>query len=365
MKDLVDFTVTIKSGKNPVILQLTDPQIIDAGQSRYADRLSEEEKTFWASDKVEERCYRYMRETIQAVEPDLILLTGDMVYGEFDDSGARLLELIDFMECFGIWWAPVFGNHDAESQRGADWQCARLQEAKHCLFRQRSLTGNGNYTVGIVQDNVLKRVFVMLDSNGSYHTVSEESLANGHTTQMKGFGEDQIAWFQEVCRKIKAAYPKVKLSFVFHIQPYVFKDAFEKYGFRNENTKEHPINIDAVSWKIEGDFGYLGNNMKSVWDKDYVAWNCIKEMEPDSIIVGHEHSNSGSVVYEGIRFQYGQKSSEYDRYNSLLDNGDIVGGVHGIGTPLVGGTVIPLSKEDGSIENPFIYLCKDTRRTER
>ena len=29
------------------------------------------------------------------------------------------------------------------------WQAARLESAENCLFRQRKLTGNGNYTVGI------------------------------------------------------------------------------------------------------------------------------------------------------------------------------------------------------------------------
>jgi len=27
--------------------------------------------------------------------------------------------------------------------------------------------------------------------------------------------------------------------------------------------------------------------------------------------------------------------------------------------PMIGGTVIPLSKKDGSIKNPYIYLCEN------
>lgn len=75
----------------------------------------------------------------------MIIITGDLVYGEFDDKGTCLLELIKFMESFDIPWAPVFGNHDNESQKGADWQCEQLEKAGNCLFRQRTLTGNSNY----------------------------------------------------------------------------------------------------------------------------------------------------------------------------------------------------------------------------
>ena len=123
-------------------------------------------------------------------------MTGDLVYGEFDDAGTSLLALIEFMESFDIPWAPIFGNHDNESKKGADWQSARLEAAKNCLFKQRTLTGNGNYTVGIQQDGVLKRVFFMLDSNGC-GAISEESRANGHTVTSVGFGKIRLIGTQK------------------------------------------------------------------------------------------------------------------------------------------------------------------------
>jgi len=86
----------------------------------------------------------------------------------------------------------------------------------------------------------------------------------------------------------------------------------------------------------------------------------MKALGVDSIFVGNEHCNSASVVYEGIRFQYGQKSSEYDRFNSIAEDGTVIeawtrpeGAVS-----MIGGTVIPLS-EDGTITEPYIYLCGD------
>lgn len=347
-----DFIVEVESGRNPVILQLTDPQILDSAQRRVPNRISSAQATYYATNRMEANCFQYMRETIEAVNPDLIIITGDLVYGEFDDNGTSLLALIEFMESFDIPWAPIFGNHDNESKKGSDWQSAQLEAAENCLFKQRTLTGNGNYTVGIQQDGELKRVFFMLDSNGC-GAISEESRANGHTVTSVGFGQDQIDWYTETATSITALSPATKLSFAFHIQPAVFEEIGERY-----NAGES-VNIDTAPNKTAGDFGYLGANLKSAWDHDRAVWNGLKSLGVDSILVGHEHCNSASIVYEGIRLQYGQKSSTYDRVNYLKKDGSIVGAYPPVGgTPLIGGTVMPLSCEDGSICNPYIYLCK-------
>ena len=89
------------------------------------------------------------------------------------------------------------------------------------------------------------------------------------------------------------------------------------------------------------------------------VWEGMKALGCDSVFVGHEHCNSASVVYEKVRFQFGQKSSEYDRFNCVGADGKITGGYTKTGTSLVGGSVIPLSKDDGSIKNPYIYLCQN------
>lgn len=357
--EIPDFIVEVESGRDPIVLQLTDTQIIDSSQQRVSGRLSAGQTAHWSKDQIEERCFDYLRETIETTKPDLILLTGDLVYGEFDDSGESLLALINFMESFEIPWAPVFGNHENESKMGADWQSAQLEEAKNCLFKQRTLTGNGNYTVGIKQDGKLKRVFFMLDSNGC-GAMSAESKANGHSVTSVGFGEDQITWYTHTAKQITDLSPDTKITFAFHIQIAAFTQAYAKYGFDNEATAEEPINIDRLPGKEEGDFGYLGKDLKGAWDGGGTVWNGLKELGVDSILVGHEHCNSASVVYEGVRFQFGQKSSTYDRSNYVQRDGRIVGVYPPTaGTPLIGGTVLPLSQKDGSIKDPYIYLCEN------
>ena len=57
------------------MLQLTDTQIIDAGQTRPGR--GGVDHNFWATDKMDERCYDYITEIVDATKPDLILFTGD------------------------------------------------------------------------------------------------------------------------------------------------------------------------------------------------------------------------------------------------------------------------------------------------
>ena len=355
---VVDFVVKVPTDRNPVVLQLTDPQIIDAAQARPGRQGVN--TTFWATDQVEERCYNFFTEIINAVNPDLIIITGDIIYGEFDDSGRALLSFVNFMESFDIPWAPVFGNHDNESAKGADWQCEQFENAEDCLFKQRTLTGNGNYSVGIVQGGSITRVFYMLDSNGCTYA-SKASTDNGHMKTTAGFASDQVAWYTQSINAVKESYPSVKISFAYHIQQYTFNKIYTKYGVINvKNLTNNPVNIDAHPDKAETDFGYLGGNFSGEWDYDESITNGMLALGVDSVFIGHEHCNSASVVYNGMRFQFGQKSSEYDKFCYLATNGTITGNYYKPTNTksIIGGSVIPLDNS-GAIVNPYIYYCGD------
>ncbi len=349
--DLVDFTVEVETGRDIRVLQLSDTQLIDSAQTRVGREGVN--ITQWDTPNMEKGCYRYVQQVVERYDPDLILITGDLIYGEFDDNGTSLIRLITFMESFETPWAPVFGNHDNESARGADWQCQQLENAEHCLFKQRDLTGNSNYSVGLVQGGKLVRVFYMLDSNGCA-AMSAATIANGHSTTSVGFFKDQIAWYTESIKAIKEVSPDTKYSFACHIQPIMFEQAMSQYGYNSANTASVPIDVDNHPDKKAGDFGYMGRALKSAWDHSGTVWESVKTLGVDSWFVGHEHCNNSSVVYEGVRLAYGLKTGLYDRANYKKSNGSIVGSYSWTESsePIVGGTAIVVGA-DGTISNSY------------
>lgn len=335
--NIPDFVVDVEEGRDPVILQLTDPQFRDTTQ-------------------MEERAFAPMRETIEKVNPDLILVTGDIVYGKYDHDGVAFAAFVTFMDSFGIPWAPVFGNHDNEANIGVDWQCEQLENAEHCLFKRGELTGNGNYTVGIAQGDNLLRVFYMLDSNGCS---APSPASEGKVKKTAGFAQDQIDWYTADIMRLYEADPTVKISFAFHIQPAIAAEALGEYG------SSFPIYLEEAG---NNSVGIIGVQVPTEWDKNLSVWNGLKALGVDSLFVGHEHCISASIVYDGVRLQFGQKSSSYDRHNwrlngklgnswnSATNNWDPPAGA----VSILGGTVNKISAADGSLLTPYIYLCGES-----
>ena len=338
--ELCDFTLEFSAEHDAVVLQLTDMQIIDASKQRHEGRLKPGECEYWAHGKAEELCYRYVRECVEANRPDLILVSGDNVYGEFDDDGETLLEFISFMEGLGVPWAVVFGNHDNESKMGAEWQCEMLENAKNCIFRRGSCSGYGNFSLAVKMNGKLKRVFLMLDSHG-YGTGN-------------GIYPDQLEFCRETVMRVKKSAPKACFSVVTHIPFAAFADSLVRYGYSRDSFA--PIDIDKLS---DGDdFGYMGSKTTESYDRDGTIFDELCSLGVDSVFVGHEHTNSASIVYRGVRLQFGQKSSCYDKINYVGESGEYVGSYTPAGAPVVGGSVFSIDKENGKIKDAHIYLCK-------
>lgn len=336
----IDFTLNIDGEGEPRILMLSDIQIIQSEQQRFETRLNKGEFDRWVTSNDEHNWKFCVRETVQSFKPDFIFTAGDNVYGEFDDSGRAQLDFVQFMDSFGIPWAPIFGNHDNDSVLGADWQCEQYVNAPNCLFKQGNLSGNCNYTVGIRRGGKLIRVFFMTDSNACFG-MSPKTEANGHTPKIIGLAQDQIEWVKNTSEEIKKDCPDAGLSIVFHVQLNAFASAMAELGLSEKTGYNFDTDCDNKE-----NFGYFGRQYGG-WDADESFFNMIKEHGFDSVFVGHEHENSFSVMYKGVRLTYGQKSSAYDKINYITDDPDHYSPSYSrIGYPVWGGTGMTLG-DDG------------------
>ena len=302
--DLVDFTIEIPSDREMRILQITDTQIIDPTQVRTEGRLNSVMIEMWSKGKLDENCFNYISELVESERPDLILVTGDIIYGEFDDSGEIWTTIIDFMESLDIPWAPIFGNHDNESAKGVDWQCAQLEAAENCLFKQGNLTGNGNYSIGLTDSTgKIKRVIYMLDSQGC--------------SSVAGIADDQLNWMIGASNAIDAAYGEEVPAFAcYHIPSLDFQTAFvDKYGYAADES----FNLDLTG--VDGDFGQKNENI-SLFGTTLAPY--LKAANVDGVFVGHDHVNNYSILYGGIRYTYGTKTGTYDYNNANVLGGTLI-----------------------------------------
>ena len=117
-----------------------------------------------------------------------------------------------------------------------------------------------------------------------------------------------------------------------------------------------PLVIDNFD-KSGRDFGVVMYPIDR-FDEDNSIYELFKELGVDSVLVGHDHEVSASVVYEGIRFQFGLKSSTYDSNIYIDGGGNFKKSWIPAGTPMIGGTVMELDTS-GAIEKAYHYYCKN------
>ena len=314
--ELVDHVIEVEEGREARVLFLADTQIIDSSQMRTSDRLNQTAIANWAPNKMEENCFKYIEDAISKVQPDLIIILGDIVYGEFDDAGTSLLELIAEMESYQIPWAPLYGNHENESAKGAKWQNQMLEEAEHCLFKKGDTDGNGNYTVGIKQGDALVRTFYIMDSN---HCKNAYKAAENGVISTMGFTGNQIVWLHNRMQAIQNVVEEtVPSSLCYHVPTEEFVFANAKYS--NQATS---YTIGSEVQKVAGadDFG---SQRSSLANQNFVAptyngdafLSILKKFGTDTVFSGHLHKTNTSITYEGIRWTFGLKTGTYDSYNA-------------------------------------------------
>ncbi len=313
----VSFTLDYKdeSRKSLKILQLTDTQTIDLIAVRNDTRDSQIRGCYFPDGNcsMEDLCYRHIREAVRRTEPDLILLTGDNVYGEFDDKGTMLLELRALMDSFRIPWAAIFGNHDNESMRGVRWQQKVLEESEYGLFAPGNVTGNCNYSILLRLNGSAEYLIYMMDSCGCRYIGNPGAPGEGLLkenpdyaliTQQEGIFPDQIEWYADSAKRVFAAEGKrIPQIACMHIAPHIFRTAYlEKY---HADASDFGISLETVQGR---DNGYVVEAGPYLPDPDDSFFRTAKELGLRAILVGHDHNNASCVYYEGVALVFGTKT---------------------------------------------------------
>lgn len=309
------YTVTAKE-EGLKILQLTDIHLCASINTIKEDR------------KAIDACY----ELIKEAQPDLIIVTGDIVYPvpvqTFSVNNLTpVYQLCYFMNKVGIPWTMVYGNHDTQNiaTYGKEafegiYNHFKSENGKMLYSKvQPDIYGRYNQYIRVENsDGTLNRILFLIDSN-------DYVKDSANAEEYDSVHEDQIQWYSDTIDKLSAAEGKIVRSFVYmHIPFRAFSEAFT--ALENGDSQAKYL------------FGENGEKV-SCPDADTGFFDVIlAKNSTDAVFVGHDHLNNMGINYKGVDLVY-SKSIDYIAYPRIAQS-----------TKQRGATLVTLSRTGYTIE---------------
>ena len=257
------------------------------------------------SQKKDKKAIQAVCKLIEHSQPDLIILSGDMVFPFIaitgtNDNLSALKTLAKVIDKYNTPWTVCFGNHDAEDfalySKSEICDYLESDQLKNCIFSRgdKSLDGMGNHLINIYNYDDSFNSTIFLFDNGSY----------AGETQLSGYQElskNQVEWYKNKIESFNSNFRKTINSFVYyHIPGMEYKNAWSAYKkgeaelvFGTAGEKNERISCPS-------ELGTFYETMKSLGSTK-------------AIFCGHDHLNDFSVLYEGVRYTY-SKSIDYTAY---------------------------------------------------
>lgn len=263
----------------------------------------------WKSRKTDLKALNAVATMIQTEKPDLVITTGDISFpspfraGTFNNQYAATF-YASLMTQLDVYWVVTLGNHDSESHSRfnrrsmADFYSQNKWGKSLFNSGDKTIKGYGNSIIRISNsDGILTQVLFTIDSN-EYVKKRGGGYANIH--------QSQIDWYRKICNRLNIENDDLSIvkSLVFmHIPPIEYKKAWDEFkdnGYQDtENVKYH--------------YGTLGESVCHPKENDKFFESIIECGSTQGIFVGHDHVNTFSLDYKGVRLTYGM-SIDYAAY---------------------------------------------------
>lgn len=245
---------------------------------------------------------------IRDEKPDLVILTGDCIQSKYQQFEA--IHFAQMMEKLGVYWAYVFGNHEAREEKEFHKYLIfkSLSDYPHCLskFGDPSLFGYGNFIVNIMNSETeLKQSLVFMDSGRDI--IPEYMARDGVPAEMENgydyIKPDQINWYEKEMTALKEQYGICPNLLYMHIPIKEYEEIFQL----NENGEYVPTGKGEVLY---------GRMFESVGCSPFNSglFEAMKRNGAQGIFCGHDHVNDWAAIYEGILLVYNQMGS-YNAYS--------------------------------------------------
>ena len=238
---------------------------------------------------------------MRAERPDLVVLTGDIVYASPSDENMR--EILSYIDSYGVPFCMLFGNHDDEFGISRSTLYDIATSFKNCINPPRGNVASPDYTVELLPaccDNRVAAVLYCIDSNA--HIFDKD----GKFVEYDWIHEDQV----EAYRKRSAAYtaanggtPLPALGF-FHIPLPEYREAASTDGTPLFGTRMEPC---CAPYHNSGMFDAI--------------LDCADIF---ATFVGHDHDNDYVTMWKDVVLCYGRYCGGNTVYNNLQSGARVI-----------------------------------------
>ena len=293
-------------------------------------------------------------------KPDLVIFTGDCILSKYQQIDA--IQFAEMMEEIGVYWAYVFGNHEAREEKEYFKYLIfkSLTDYPHCLskFGNPDLFGYGNFIINIMNsDTELKQSLFFFDSG---RDVTEKHALNDNAPlelidSYDYIKPSQIRWYENELKSLRKTYGEVKNSLYMHIPIPEYKKAFKL-----DENDDYLRDENGVLLRQEDKQLLRNENANILYGRIYETVGCsgfnsglfesMKKNGAVAIFSGHDHVNDIALELDNILLVYVQYGS-YNAYNL----GNYEGIVSLPESEWQQGVTISTIKNDGSIELKQIF----------
>ena len=247
----------------------------------------------WKADSIaSEEAGERMGEVLDAEKPDLVIFTGDVIFGKPADKSMRCA--LEPTIKRGIPFAVTFGNHDDELGMSRKELYDFIKDMPGNLTSTvEGLSGVTNFILPVKasdgsQDAALLYVF---DSH-SYATLKG----------IKGYGwikHDQVQWYIDESKKFTEANGGTSLTALsfFHIPLPEFHEAVQNEGSFLIGTRKEKACAPEINTGLFAAMQEAGDVL--------------------GIFVGHDHVNDYAVSWKGIMLCYGRYTGGKTVYHDI------------------------------------------------
>lgn len=240
--------------------------------------------------KASEQGLACVREMVETEKPDLVVVTGDIIYSAPADS--TLSVVLKTFAKLGVPFCMTFGNHDYDFKTPAVTLYNQMQKTPNCVMPV--LQGkNTDYSLSILSSNGKRTAAVL------YCIDTHNKPAIGGIGGYQWISHNQITWYRQrsmVYKQKNGGRPVPSLAFL-HIPLPEFNYATDNtqcpmYGSRLEKAYSPSINSGMFA--------------------------SIKEMgDIMGVFCGHDHDNDYAVSYFNVLLAHGRFSGGNTEYNHL------------------------------------------------